>query len=29
MEAMASGGTVGGFEPGGLDMGVRAGWAAN
>lgn len=26
---MASGGTVGGFEAGGLDMGVRAGCAAS
>lgn len=29
MEAMASGGTVGGFDAGGLDMGVRAGCAAS
>lgn len=29
MKAMASGGTVGGFEAGGLDIGVRAGCATN
>ena len=29
MENMASGGTVGGFEAGGLDTGVRAGCDTN